>query len=439
MNIIATDEDKVKALSKYVLFIFPFFIWAIEGVIFYFSPESKFIWQFTLLINLIYLFKFSRCIPVFILFAFFLMYSFEPYNFFVNELYISYWMDFQSAYYLNKVSVISGLFFIMLGSFLFNISEKNMVNITYVRQPDKLLFLFTVVLFFICTHFGMSGDTVLTAGYGASERDKSPLFEYAMIFLILALFFSNDSKVHKVIATLMVIFFSLKTVLYGGRIEVIQIVLAFMYFKTNFFRSWSLKKLYVSIILAFMLLLIVGRIRTNPLLIFGLIENPMVLFDFSPISKTGTVSSNYGDVQQSSARMLGLVDTGFWGLEFRIKSSISYLFNLFLYGNELKHASNIALIDQDKFGTGGGGLIGSQFYVWLSWLGPILSGIFIGGIIRKGLKPNSKKVFFIYAFTLLITFPRWYAYGPLALVKFALITAILYCLLFGFSLFVRKK
>jgi len=347
-------------------------------------------------------------------------------------------MDFQTDYYLNKVSILNGLFLIVFGSILFNVNQKNMVSIDSIKKPNRLFFYISVILFFICAHFGMSGDTILTSGYGASERSKTSLFEYSIVFFLLALFFSNDYKSTKLLLWAMVIYFSLKCLLYGGRIEVIQIVLAFLYAQTNFFRTWSLKKLYSCLFIAVIFLIIIARIRINPLLIFTLFEAPMVLFNFSPISKTGIVSSNYGDVLQASARMIGLVDTGIWNLEFRIRSFISYVFNIFFFGTEFKDEANLALRDQQTYGVGGGGLIAAQFYVWLDWLGPILSGVFVGGIIRKGLRLNAHKTLFIYVFTLLVTFPRWYAYGPLALVKIAVITTVFYILFCNISFLLKE-
>jgi hypothetical protein len=272
----------------------------------------------------------------------------------------------------------------------------------------------------------MSGETILTVGYGQSENTKSPLFEYGIVFYILSLFYSSGTRIQVFISLLSLMFFSFKAVLFGGRIEAIQCIIAFMYFRTDFFRTWSLKKLYLLIFSAFIVMIVIGRIRANPMLILDIMNDPLVIFNFSPVSTSGIVSSNYGDVQHASARMVGLVDIGVWDLEFRIKSFLSYLFNLFLFGTELKNNANLAAMDQSVYGAGGGGLISAQFYVWLGWLGPIVAGSFLGVMIKKGLRAGCNIKFTIYGFCLLITFPRWYAYGPLFLVKFCLIALLFY-------------
>ena len=240
--------------------------------------------------------------------------------------------------------------------------------------------------------------------------------------------FSNNSLNSKVICWSALTYFSIKSILYGGRIEVIQIVLVLLYVQTNFFSRWSMKKLYLSLLLAFMVFFIIGRLRINPSLMLEVFSAPSALFSFPTVSGTDVVHSNFGDVQHASARMVGLVDTSFWDVEFRFKSWISYVFNIFLTGTQFKELSNLALIDQKVYGAGGGGFISAQFYVWLGWLGPIVSGSFLGWVFSNGLKINAKRSFSIYAFALLITFPRWYAYSPMSLVKICIITALFYIL-----------
>jgi hypothetical protein len=427
-----------ECFMKKLLFVFPILLLIISGVLFYYQPSSEFIWFLVVLINLNYMLRFYRCVPLFVLFSFFLMYSFELYNYFVNNLEISYWMDFNTAYYLNKTSILTGIFFTIFGSIVFNVNQKNMVDMFSIVESSRFVFYLSVVLFFLCAYFGMQGETILSAGYGSSEIQKTPLFEYAIVFFVLAVFFSGKIRGRLFIFWIMLFYFSLKVALYGGRVEAIQIILVLMYFQTNFFRNWKLRTLYLSILIAFITLLVVGRIRSDPYQFFIILENPLSLINFAPISKAGVVSSNYGDVQQASARMIGLVDTNVWDLEFRFKSFISYLFNIFLYGTDFKANANLALIDQKTYGAGGGGLIVAQFYVWMGWLGTVVSATFLGVIIREGLKAGVNKYLFIYTFMLLITFPRWYAYGPLAFVKMCLITTLLYIFFLKLSVFLKR-
>lgn len=86
---------------------------------------------------------------------------------------------------------------------------------------------------------------------------------------------------------------------------------------------------------------------------------------------------------------------------------------------------NLASYKQDIYQSGGGGLIAVYFYTWLSYIGPIVSGIFIGFSISTVFK-NSSIAIKIYGLLILVTFPRWYAYNPIFLVKFCIYGVLLY-------------
>ncbi|EGR0524531.1 hypothetical protein FG062_12315 [Vibrio cholerae] len=413
-------------IFRAVSIFFPVFICIISILVFYFHPSNKYIWVLGVSINLIYLLKFWKVAPIFLIFLFFLLYPLEMYNFFVNGFYISYWSDFQDSYFLNKAVLLNSVFLVSLGSVIYNSKFLAFRRLDLLFRSEPAIFFVSLTLFFICAHFGMSGDTILTAGYGVSEREKSPLFEYSLVFLIVSLLFSGGGRKEVAVCYIATSYFIIKSLLYGGRIEVIQAVLALAYFQTRFFNHWSLKKLYISLFLGFLVILVAGRIRTNPMILIDIFSNPLVLFDFSHESKHRVVSSNYGDVLQASARMIGLVDSGVWDVSFRVKSFFSYLFNIFLFGTEMKEYSNISLLDQNRYGAGGGGLISAQYYVWLGWIGPVVAGSFLGFCIKIGSCVKANNYAFVYMFALLVTFPRWYAYSPISFTKFSLTVLLVY-------------
>jgi hypothetical protein len=368
-----------------------------------------------------------------------MLFSKELFNFFVFDLYISYWFDFQTDYYLNKVSVLSGLFLIAFGTVVFNFNSNELIKIKDIRTPDSFLFYLSMSFFIMCIHFGLSGETIFTSGFGQGELQKSALFEYGIVFFILSLFYVSDSRTQSFFLWVGFVFFVVKILVFGGRVEAIQIGLALIYFNTDFLRSWSFKKTFFLLFLSFCILIVLGSIRTNPMLIFELLEDPLVIFSYEKAFDSGIVSTTYGDVQQASARMVALVDNGFWDLQYRLKAFLSYVFNIFLFGFEFKDLANMAAKDKDIFGAGGGGLIAVQFYVLLGWFGAIFSGLFIGYSLKKGLARDSGSISNVYAFCLLITFPRWYAYGPLSLVKFSLIAVLIFIFFRSISSFLKKK
>ncbi|MFA0543935.1 hypothetical protein, partial [Vibrio sp. 10N.222.52.B7] len=409
-------------------FLTPIFTQVLSCIFFFFNSESSIIWIFTLIINLLYLERFVKAIPLFVMFLFFLLYTVELRNYFVHGYYISAWFSFQNVYYLNKVMVLHGLFLISFGSMLFNVRDFR--NLSINSNPDRVVFYASLVVFVVCTKYGLSGDTVFTNNFGAREVNKSPLFEYSLAILLISIIHTDKSRIQMIVLYACVSYYCLKSTIYGGRVEVIQVVLLFSYFFTNFFIKWSLKKLYISIFLSMAIILIIGKIRHDPTLIINLISDPLSVFLQAPSEEKNIVSTNYGDVLQSSARMIGLSETGYWSFEFRLKSFLSYLFNMFLYGTEAKSYSNLALLDQENYGAGGGGLISAYFYVWLGWLGPVISGLIIGYVLKFASYSRNKKYISVYAFCVLFTFPRWYAYTPIGFTKLCLITTLLYFIVF---------
>ncbi len=441
--LIYDNNDAMKTFSvKFEDFIFASFIsfLTIFSVLYYaFDNEGKYIFMLVSIINVIYLFRFSKVIPIFIVLLFSLLYVIEMRHFFSSGLRISYWNSFQEAKYLNKALVLHALFlfpFVFLSLFS---DDNKFPTFDEIRRNNYVVFYFSIISFFILTHIGIKGETVLNSAYGSNDSEKTALYEYGIIFFIIANIYSSKSFLQKFIILFGLIWFSVKSVLYGGRVEVLQIGLAFLYMSYNFAHDIERKKLIIYGLVGLLLMTVIGTIRGNPELIFSLMNGSFSIeMIFSP-PRNGIVSSNFGDVMQASSRMIGLSDTGIWDLSFRISSFISFLFNIFLYGMEFKNASNLALADQAVYGAGGGGLISSYFYVWLGWIGPVLSGFWLVLTFYFGLYKNKNNIFlYIYAFALLVTFPRWLAYSPIVLVKFGVFSMIFLMFMYCIDKFIRQ-
>ena len=410
-----------------LMFITPILLIASSLLMYFLEQDSNIIWFFVFLCNFIYLFRFVKIVPLFIIFLFMVSYTFEPYNFFTKGLFISYWTSYQNAHDLNKAIIMNGIFLVIFGSVLFNVSEKKIIEINSFCRKNNFARNLFLVCFITFTHFSLSGDTILVSGYGNNDVVKSPIFEYSLVFLVLSLSYSEINKKTTMLFGVAITFFCLKSLLYGGRIEVLQCLFIYTYFVTNFFRKWSLKKLYVCISIGFIFMTIIGSLRSDPEKIKNLIYSPISVFEPNEIRHGDTISSNYGDILQASSRMIGLKDDEVWDFQFRTVSFLSYMFNIFLYGTEYKDYSNLALKSQSEFGTGGGGYISAYFYVWLGWLGVVLSSFIISVILKDSITKSSNSEFMkMYGFMILVTFPRWFGYSPISLVKFCLIAALLY-------------
>lgn len=395
--------------------------------IFFYNSESPYVWIFTVALCLSMCFRFRRVVPVFLILIFFIPYFYVPKYYFFDGLNISYWADYQSAYLINKVALINSIFLVSfacgLGLSLNTLGKK----VFWMGEgKDSLLFYLFLFVSLIPLFFGIRGEGILTSGgYSLVEVNKSPLHEYFLIpYLMMFIFIDKESLVQKAIIFSLLVIYVLKTLIYGGRIEILQVGLLAIYF----WYSFHYKNYYVLLSLvavAGFLFYLFSEFRTNPQE-FSLIGSLYRLFEFDNVS-TDYMSNQFGDVYQSSLRILGLFEDGYIGFNDSILSFISVIFGLFIPSSLLPDSYNLATYRNDIAFSGGGGFLPAYSYIWLSYFGPILFGIFIG-MVAKNIY---KKSFFIpvYSILVLVTFPRWFAYYPVVLFKMCLLGVGIYLIL----------
>ena len=91
-------------------------------------------------------------------------------------------------------------------------------------------------------------------------------------------------------------------------------------------------------------------------------------------------------------------------------------------------AAVVSYIQKNIATTGGGALISTYSYFFLSYPGVILIGYYIASLINKLQK--SKNVYFIlYCIMVLATYPRWFGYNIIGLFKISFYIVILYAII----------
>ena len=279
--------------------------------------------------------------------------------------------------------------------------------------------------------FGTSGQNILESGlYNVAQESKSSLNEYFILFYCF-LYLSRPKNIKKYNLILFSIFsfYVIKNLLYGGRIEILQLCLLMLLLKyTNYIK----KKYLISLILiGTYLSLVFSFIRNN---ILDFLTGDNVFKYFNPINflNTGSsvninyLASNQGDVIHSSSRILGLIEEGFLGTVERLFSFGYYLTSSFIgFIIKLPDYWNVAIFKQEIYQSGGGALISTYFYTWMGVVGPALAGLFIGFVIKQGYITNSNYVK-IYLILILCSYPRWIAYSPIHLFKFCIYGVIIY-------------
>jgi hypothetical protein len=405
----------------------------------YFTFHYDYFSYFVALLNIIFLIKFYNNIIIFILFGFILFYTITFYQYFVNSLYISYWDDFQNINVVKRVLLSHSLFIFTLGNL--TSTKKAVFNFNFREnfRSNKILFYGFFIICILLLIFGIQGQSLLNGSSYANQEftSKSTLHEYFILFYLFLILFSSQNKFEKIVIKVLFIIYVLKTLIYGGRVEVLEIFLLW-------FLLFFLNKIKLQTVLFFVLIglygsNVVSNIRSNPIQFLsgndlGYYFDPLFLFDHK--SKYDIISSNEGDVIQSSARILGLIDNEHLSFSQRIISSVLYFISPVVPASFMPSYSNLSTYKQDIYRSGGGGLISIYFYAWYWYFGPVIIAIFLAFFINKFFL-SSSLYYYIYGVAIFTTFPRWFAYNPIMLVKFCLYAVIILFVLNKF--FVIKK
>lgn len=435
-----------KELLKYnfLYFYICFFSSLASILIFLLNPKSEYFYLLPILSNVALLFQTFKRVPIFIACIFFMKFTVIPYYYYVSGMQISVYTDYFTLELLNKVSLLLGFFYCGLSlSLCLNLKQpydnrdevKNRVQFYECTHCFYIALLLSILL----AHFGLNGETLITSGYGASDVNKSPIFEYGIIFYAIALLTTNKkSSVQGVLIYFFLFFYVTKSLLYGGRIEVLQILVLHFYVKRNLFYYDSKIKIYSYIILGFLALELTGYVRSNPIMVMNLLTLNISLNDVFLDNNKYILVTNASDVTYASQRIIGMVEDSTITFSYRLESLLSYIFNIPLsfYDNDYVSYQNLASYKKDIYSAGGGGLIVAYAYVWFGLVGPILAGLWIGKIFSY-LYESENKYYFLYSLLVIISFPRWFAYGPITLVKFCVVAVLFYYLLCNFASWLR--
>jgi len=420
--------------NSFLLLLILFFAGTVIQVFMtYASFFSEWAWAVTCIIAIIQiLYFFKKSIPVVIMLSFFLPYLFIPKFFFVYGSLISYHFDYQSPVIFNKVAILNSIFLIFLFIGIGRLQTRNTaLNLVSILQSKYLFY----PIFLVCVYiifFGIQGETILESGYGKADVQKGTLHEYFIAFFVLLVLTANKlSFFERNIIFYLFIFYVFKTLLYGGRIEVVIIGLAYLYLFKNFLEGRQLMAL-LSAFLVYFVMDLIGHIRTNPELVLAILNLDFSNFFISSSLKPSIVSNQFGDVYQSSLRIVGLYDQNLIEPWVGLKSFFLVVIG-FAPSSIMPDYYNLAAYLKNISTSGGGGLISAFSYVWLGYFGPVLFGLFIGYSIRM-LYTSSNTLVVIYGFMVLIFFPRWFAYYPIVLFKISLFVLIIASVIF----FIKK-
>lgn len=294
----------------------------------------------------------------------------------------------------------------------------------YISLPSSVLFYINYLLAFIFFVIGKSGDTILDSAYAQGDSSSSVLYEYFFIPFVACLFFSKKNKKQLVMIYLLSLLYASKSILYGGRIEVLMLLISLFTWRFQY-------KLKTASILILLGCGLIGMLFLSQLR--GGFYETLNSFEIEQLfeSDNNVIISQEGDVTYASMRLIGMIKSGFITLFDRIMALFFFIVSIVVPYDILPPIANLSSYMSNVYPVGGGGLISTFFYVYLSYGGVVLIGVFIGKLfsITSNSYHTKGKFIHFYVFFVLVTMPRWFAYNPISLFKMALYGAIYILLL----------
>ena len=297
------------------------------------SFQSKSLFIFAVIINLRLIYHYRAVTPILLLFFFLISYLVPFYQHFFLGKAISYHDSFSSSYFIAQVLIVYSLF--LLSIFIFT---QNKIKYLFVNQrltdfkSTHFLFLFLLLLIIVLSQIGLKGQNMLSGySYGQIDYNRSPLYEYTLIFLSLMALVVNNSKIKKHIFLLLVLYLIFKDLIYGGRITTLMLLL--LVYILFFENKISKKKIYLILTFMVFCLSVASVIRSNPIIFLqGQLTFNDIFISLLGSNSSDIISTNQGDVLQSSSRLLGFVETGILSFQDRLFSFFYFITSILIPG-----------------------------------------------------------------------------------------------------------
>lgn len=370
--------------------------------------------------------------PLAILFLFTLPYIYITLPHFANgsfPLTLAYY-QFDNEIFYTKVLVIHSLFLCVITLCLPFIKTPFVLK-EYLPKKDNIIVFYGLLLLMAgIVILGRSGTSIFeSGGYGSEDANIQlggglAIFEYFLVVFPIAYIYSGKRRLHLGLLLLAAMIFSIKGMLFGGRIEAIQAMFqVFILFIDH--KALRLRKVLAFLIVPAMIFIIFGFIRSNPNI--NIAEVVDIIIENYKVASYAFLG-NHIDIYYSSTRLYAFVHNGILSLEDRLFSfGLNILAIVVPYG-KLPDLANLAAYRQSDYPAGGGGLISVVFYVFLSYPGVILIGSLFGLVIRKVFYSRNT-IILLYGIMILCTYPRWFGYSPIVFFKISFYIIPLYLII----------
>lgn len=351
-------------------------------------------------------------------------YNLEPSVYFLLHQQIGYRTQVENISSVYNVALYQFLFFILFTLLIKYPSKGNITNINFIgRRNSSFIFNICILLFVICLIKGKSGQNIFqSGGYADTMKniEVSSLYGYGIIFMGVGLVYANTKKKLRLLMIASAIYV-LKDLSFGGRIDSIMLIL--LWFITYFQYYFKKKTILIIAIIAF--------IFNSFFELFRLATSGELVQLISNGNFMSLTTGNSGEVYYASMRIVYMIENSYLAVSDRISSAFYFILSSIVPYSSLPDIANLSQYQSDTFGTGGGGLGSIFIYAMFGIPGVALLGWFIANQFNNLTIPKCRIGTLFYSVLIVITTPRWFAYYPIAIIKYCVFGFLFLSLMFA--------
>ena len=280
------------------------------------------------------------------------------------------------------------------------------------NQNNSIIVLCSCVLLLLIFFFGFTRPDI------SGERGSaSSIYEYAIIIFIVAFYYSIK-RIEKISLTIILLFFVVQNLIYGGRSTAIQLIICwFLIFVSH---RISVNKALPYLILLAVIFTGIGNMRANWSLD---LEN--IIDTISDMANSKLCMDTAYSAYYTSLSFVKVAQKTIW--HQRIHLFICWIISIFFGG--VVPNSNLSVYTHDFYIHYYGGVLPFFGLFYFGYAGVVFIALYISTVVKNILvvKRNKNnglnKCISIY---IVSTVPRWYLYSPSPLFRGVLLLCIVY-------------
>jgi len=352
-------------------------------------------------------------------------YNLEPSVYFILNQQIGYRVEVENIDTVYYTGLYQMLFYIIFSLLLkYPVQNKcSKIVIIGIRKSPPIFYL-CCIIFLFCIIKGKSGQTIFQSG-GYSDTMKnievSSLYGYGIIVMGVAVIYANTKRKLQLLYVLSIIYV-LKDFAFGGRIDSIMLGLLWFVVYIQYILKKSTILILVFIAFIFNSIFEVYRLATSGNIIQLLSSNSSII---------SVTTGNSAEVFYASMRIIYMIQESILTFGDRMLSAFYFILSIIIPYDKLPDIANLSQYESRTYWTGGGGLCSTFSYAMFGLIGVAILGYFISRQFNYLMQNRHKTIPLFYAILIVVTTPRWFAYYPIAIIKYCVYGAIFLSIIFS--------